>query len=1093
MKIVVFSDKDLYIPGAIYATDDSHYFYSNTLYIISQNIDKNSRLIKKYARNYIIVEVYKDDSFAITTKNSKVFQGFSFSNIDTEEINFEIRPEYQHLVQKYSSIDEDFILNEELNEDQITYLEKCNVLYHYDGFLYLNLQTLSREIINNSNNPLIQGIMMKNNLLFEKNGEIIIPELLPELNHSLTSKKHYFYISQEEFHKIMCMFKPDICYKNYFEIKNKFALFYRGRTYLIIYDEKIGKQIEYYLNSLEKYTYINSNISMIARINNDRYFKFFLNEDFDLKESFYSIVFETAEEISQNDLNNLKLKEIPYLKTPTKINGEYLSNFQWIGYDISKHKNENMEEYLDIYNTVKYCYKNYVNKADKIDFNYIKDLCHNLSYQEKQIKNLLKVNIIGNVIDDQKDFIRKLQKNNIISDKSLNEDVNIQNNSFFFSNKLIIFQGMNFYNYLFRDNDLFLVFLNIKKDAINTEILFVKEEFQKKYPNSKFFLIYSNIFDSRSDFYSRYDRKEENALFIDIPSNHNMHLITDILLEQIKNNSYLIPKSYEIIYNNLKLLEDFVLDEDSFYEMIQGVDDKDLLINYLTKIGILFKYENNFIIMNNVFFDKIDTLKKPVYPKEEFDRKYGFMKNYFLNNKVIFEREDHVYIPKFLNMSYDAFIKNEKIRISNKYKFCVEVPKILYLFSNYLILDELKFFDFKLKIDDDIYQLKLQYDYLYIFFSTHNNENLSKILQVLFSVVDSVDYLKYGIMRTEAIIGKLNNEDTIYNVFTPFLNLNFHSAIHQVFNFTNYNYVNLEKIIPPGKILYLVYEDSYGVPVSKSTDIFNLWNIGYEYIKKVDKLRKITIYEREVLSQMTNLNISEFEYLYFEDGYEDQIFQKYENCFGNIDYIFRDIRIEKRISVIQKKEELLSDNTKFQLTNLNRKILTEEQNLYYYLRNLLLTDSSNISFVKNKLGMNISDDKVLDFLTNEIRSIYEDQYMINYGEPNKTKLLKLLKNEFSENPYYLEQLKNLEDLENFLTYVNKKYKKRFSLVNKGLYYKVYALLNNDLVGVKNVIFNAEEINNFLKLNKFLKSTNYFHELRENVLLVEYNLLDEIFI
>lgn len=397
-------------------------------------------------------------------------------------------------------------------------------------------------------------------------------------------------------------------------------------------------------------------------------------------------------------------------------------------------------------------------------------------------------------------------------------------------------------------------------------------------------------------------------------------------------------------------------------------------------------------------------------------------------------------------------------------------------------------------IDEQIFLLLKRKDYsigyqnriLTISLKDYNNENLSRLLQIICYNIQYEIQININENYNYDIYNSFGKDNDVIIPFFRSRNLTttkqiFYSSFSKniAYNF-NYDYVNLEKIIPYGKILYLVLKDEdnfYSVPVSKSTDIFNCWNLGIEYLKQIyntDNLININQIQRTILSGMLDQDISRFNYLMFEDAQEDEIFMKYKNCFDQVDYIFRDLEIVKR-----------KIKPVFEVEKLNKTIIPYNYLSLYNYKNLILYDSNNISFVKKELNLEISDYEVLDYIFEKLKKINHYRF-IKYNLPSilktndedyiKSKLIE----EFSDSRYYLENYK-------------KTYKKKFTITR--LYENLFEVTVYRTNLTKVVKLNEEEIPNFIKLDSFLDFDENFYFLRieHNNLFIEYDLLDELFI
>jgi len=1071
IKTILFTEykidlSERFIKVNPFDNEDSHMFYTNSLYIIGE--DQYSQYlittIKKYSRNSIIVYIYKN----INQNNSLIDYTFSYSNFFANKLNLskiyvKYEEKYQHLVDYYSSIDEEFIMQDITDLETINYLQNCNVLYLIKGFFYLDIKSLSNKIVNNSNEILIEYIMVENELAFFKNGEIIIPSLLKDRHDFKPSIKEFMMSSYpkteveciveflntpyEVFEKLCCKLSSNVdeIYRNFLMVNSTCIIMYKDKTLIFIglNYKKIKILLEYIRYSFSKFEdfdsvdfifglehkkqevknklvprysilkslsekalrFLERNIWLIAKVNGNSYYKFFLNQEIDFKTGTLSVypILETKEQITsfepKNDFNKLILDIISFSKQSeieilTELNGEILSSFEWVSYTNSGNYDENFNSYLDGDNMVRYVYPGNPIKKSKIDFDYIKKLCNSLSYEEKESKNRLKVNIFGAGETGKTTLINKL-KTGYFQERQFTMTDGIEYTQWNIDdNNIIYFSDMGGqYTYIrtnelfLKDGDLFFLVMNFPAGHGNSQLPLISkylEIIEKKCPNSKMYVILS-----KHEEYEYEDRKEESILDyfnkkiekvikINSRTGYNIDLITKIIADEVGKNNYYLPKSYELIHQKMRLLEEFIFQEKEFYDMIEGVEDKESFCNFLEKIGFLRK-QYGFVILGDFKLSRELTKMISCHTKyqdclfdkilvEDFEQLYkdshpDFIKKFCIENRLIFVKHDCIFLPANFELHKDSYKNNfsrldvetlpffeheEKIEnkifytISNFSSIDIFFEKLFSYFCDYIDEDNLHSNCFYINIDYGsktykvlffLSDLSSDFTSLNIYFFTLDHEIVSKVMQMLSLYFK--DYFSEELFYTNEKKMKIDyrvfGQDQIFHnfakklddaksdlrglvphknfthVFMPFYKqLKLDDGVLIITNKERIkvkydielNYINIEDVIPESKIMFLVYyedEKAFKVPISKNETVFKNWIIAEKNkieIQNLENARLITDYERTVLTEFLNKDISKYEFLIIEDGKNSDLYIPIKNCFGKIDYIFKEEYID---------------------------------------------------------------------------------------------------------------------------------------------------------------------------------------------------------
>jgi len=982
MNTVVFSDFSLNFSDnfSVITPDknyEEHLFYTNTLYIVTEKNPSLFSQIKKYSRNSILVYLYDKEPINNNLLDYCLpLKHFNPDDLNLDKIKVRHRPEYDHLLKKYFSLKDEFIINEELNMDEIEYLQSLNVFYHYYNFLYLNINSLSRKLIMHTNDIISKSIAVENELAFIKNDNIIFPEHLIMKDLSLLDETYirFYNIPYEVFCKLMCKISyliDDEFYGNFFSVKDKFSVYHEDDTLYIIHSKikRLGFLICYIKSCINKFIHFNKinfdiceekiytketiqdfsykfgktfdalknlfeykfenlvknfqkkfgkNIWLVAKVNDQFYVKMYLNQKEDLFKGKLSLrlILDSVQEI-----NNAQYKEnfpelysnicesYPEFKIPvlTKINEKLINQFEWISYENSSSVDSNFSSYLDINNELKYLYNGTELKTELVDFEYIKNLCKQLSYEEKIHKNLLKVNVFGMAESGKTTLIHKVktgffrERQYAMTDGMDNELWQKDNNNVYFSDMggQIIYISTN--HLFFNDGDFFVLLFYAKDDINNwsNQLIFLEnycELIKRKCPNSKILLMFSKYDENDNidkDFLQNIKKWSdfENYIETDSKTSFGIEEFKNILLDEAKKNSYHIPKSYEIILEKMKLLKNFIIEKDEFYEMIEGVDDKEYFFNFLKKIGFI-KTEDNYFILGDISLSrevkKIITLKpdskyydKSIFTKEElrqvwsgYDEEFfSFMKNFLIKKDLLFEKDDIYYFPE----KFDGITPYSKDYINKNYEkliFCINLsfsigsyyffPKLVCRFKNYINMEKTSRGLMEININNCKFHI-FSYNGVVVIVPFVNKWNeTSIVLQIILYLIKDYypDYLRTNCFNqimhipSERTIGKkeifyyIDNQSSFneyvgslfeidLNIFIPFYEYE-NTQEGKIIKYSDnktipYNflmdYINLESIFPEEHALNLIYENNgkyYKAPISKNYDIFKCWVLGTE-------------------------------------------------------------------------------------------------------------------------------------------------------------------------------------------------------------------------------------------------------------------------
>jgi len=811
-----------------------------------------------------------------------------------------------------------------------------------------------------------------------------------------------------------------------------------------------------------------------------------------------------------------------------------------------------------------------------VNIDYLKSLGELLNFSKKTLQNHLKVNFLGRGESGRTTFINFLKKGYFEERPPMTNSMEYteyhdEENTF----HLFDMAGQEIFHVsheiFLNDGDLITVFVTYTHGFDVFEYLKrLKIYIRNKCPSSRI-VVLARISHEFYDSYGVYSGNKTEEQFIseskkqitslgyeyiyfDVRLKIGLEEVKNLLNEEARKKSYLIPSACNTLFEKMKLIDNFIVTENDFYEIIKFIPNKENFINFLTQIGFL-RYEMGMFVLGYIRLN--DQIKKiitcsacytnitqnysftrndyrKIWPRES-EENYLFLENFLIKYELGFYREGKLYIPILFNDSLDLeilwqngidnFLKKNNLEV-NFLRFNIKTiskvafPKLICTFSKHLDFDFLLGNCIKINDENCSYFLMLSGNYLAINITDKSISLFSKILQLLWKKCMNIIELSSIEMD-----GYKLGPSTIYN------------AIGQEKEYFNKNFSRLDKsyilrdvsnacalFYNPKLVDGIIQIEHDGDTASLKLDPLNHY-VLYEHlfpsgknlylVKSVDKtLFKVPFSKGKDINLPWNL--AEFLETEIEDSDENfQILTQdqrkaLKECL-NVDSEQYDYLLINE----GNNNDIFEENENFLLIKdfVIREKIAQEAELM--IRETVQLDMSFLSDEKLELYemklYHVNNQELDDEILSEIEKsleIYLDPFAFSIyldrlntkdvSDAEKKKILERVKRSVEieiedELPINVQNM-NYYELKSFCQKISKLKKSFYELIySKGNYFLIKSQFDENKVYIPDdqiILFTQ-----LLEISKYISRNNfeeYLNEIKERNLMTEYTILDMTF-